>query len=489
MSYDSGIDQGSYGYLGLSEYGGSTLMTTLLGAQDIVPGQSPSYEIAKTIYAYHPLGSRMVDKPLEMAMSQERILTVPGAPEEVLLNAFRKEWKRLGGVGADVLAFRIGQIARIYGIGTLACNIVKGDEKAPTNEPLPMERLHKADLQFYVFDPLNTAGSLVLNQDPGAVDFMHPRQVRVGSESWSNTKALVLMHEQPIWIEWTNSAFGFVGRSVYQRAFYPLKSYLLSMIADNLVQQKLGLLVYKGKTPGSVIDKVALAFSNLKRRAIKGAQTNNVVQIGVDEDLESLNMEHVHTAGEYSRNNILKNLALASGMPAVLLNEETLTQGFGEGSEDAKQIARYIDRVRLELGPAYQFLDNITMRRAWNEDFYKQIQADFPQQYGSLSYEAAFLEWKDAFEATWPNLLSEPDSEKAKAAESRVKAAKDIADTILPLCDPENKATVADWLTSVANNEKDLFPEPLTLDVEALAAYEPPVPMMGGEDEPERNAE
>ncbi|MDE2104585.1 MAG: hypothetical protein KGL39_45540 [Patescibacteria group bacterium] len=423
----------------------------------------------------------MVDKPLEMAMSQERVITIPGAPEEVLLDAFQREWDRLGGVGANTLAFRAAQISRIYGIGTLACNIVDDGEKSPTNEPLPMENLHKRELAFYVFDPLNTAGSLVLNQDAGAVDFMHPRQIRVGSDSWSNTKALVLMHEQPIWIQWTDSAFGFVGRSVYQRAFYPLKSFVAAMIADNLIQEKLGLLVYKGKTPGSIVDKIALGFASLKRRAIQGAKTSNVVQIGIDEDLASLNLEHVHTAGEYSRNNILKNIATASGMPAALLNEETLTEGFGEGSEDAKQIARYIDRVRIDLKPAYQFLDAITMRRAWNEDFYAQLQKDFPAQYGKLTYEAAFQQWKEAFTATWPNLLSEPDSEKAKGSESRVKAAGEIVDRILPSCDPDNKAKVLDWLAQVANNEKDFFPEPLELDLEALRDYEPPMPQPGDE--------
>lgn len=475
MSIDSGIDQGGYSYLGLGEYAGSELMRMFMGTTDIVPGQSPSYEACKTIYTYHALGSRMVDKPLEMAMSQERVMSVPNAPEEMLLEAFRKEWARLGGVGANTLAYRVGQVARIYGVGSLACNVIDGDTKAPTNEPLPLDNLHKRDLAFYIFDPLNTAGSLVLNQDPGSVDFMHPRQIRVGADSWNNTKALVLMHEQPIWIQWTDSAFGFVGRSVYQRAYYPLKSFLASMIADNLIQDKLGLLVYKGKSPGSIVDRVALGFANLKRRAIQGARTSNVVQIGIDEDLASVNLEHVHTAGEYSRNNILKNIATASGMPAALLNEETLTEGFGEGSEDAKQIARYIDRVRIELDPAFRFLDAIVMRRAWNEDFYAQVQKDFPAQYGSLTYEAAFQEWRNAFVAEWPNLLSEPDSEKAKGSEARIKAAGEIVDRILPACDPDNKARVLDWLASVANSEREFFPEPLELDMEALAAYELPL--------------
>lgn len=484
MSIDSGIDQGGYAYMGLSDYGGSQLMQAFNGVSDIVPGESPSYEACKTIYVYHPLGSRMVDKPLELAMSQEREMSVPGAPEEVLLEAFRREWDRLGGVGGDAIAYQAGQVARIYGIGTLACNVVTDDKKAPTNEPLPLEDLHKQELAFYVFDPLNTAGSLVLSQDTAAVDFMRPRQVRVGSESWSNTKVVVLMHEKPIWIQWTNSAFGFVGRSVYQRAFYPLKSFIASMIADNLVQQKLGLLVYKGKSPGSIIDRVALAFSSLKRQAIKGAQTNNVVQIGIDEDLASLNLEHVHTAGEYSRNNVLKNVATGSGMPAVLLNEETLTEGFGEGTEDAKQVAKYIDRVRLELKPAYRFLDAITMRRAWNEDFYREmIQPNFPRQYGKVTYEAAFQQWKDAFVAKWPNLLTEPDSEKSKGMEARIKSAGEIVDRILEVGEPTNTALALDWMAQVANQQKDFFPEPLELDMDALATYEPPVPQMGEEND------
>ena len=471
MGFESGIDGTGYATLGLGDCYSSELMRVLMNTQDIVPGQSPSYEACKTLYSYHPVAYRMVDKPLELALSQERKITVPNAPEEMLLDAYRKEWGRLGGIGGDNLIFRIGQIARIYGIGTLACNIIDGDKKEKTSDPLPMDDLFGKDLAFYIFDPLNTAGSLILNQDPAAVDFLTPRQVRVGSESWSNTKCSVLMNEQPIWIQWTDSAFGFVGRSVFQRAFYPLKTFVSSMIADNLIQEKLALIVHKAKSPGSIVDRRAFGFFNLKRQAIKGAKTGNVLQIGIDEDVQSLDLDHVHTAGEYSRTNCLKNIATASGMPAILLLEDTLAQGFGEGSEDAKQLARYIDKVRLDLHPAYRFLDLITMRRAWGPEFYEAVQRQYPQQYGKLSYEAAFQSWSDAFRATWPNLLSESDSEKAKGAESRIKSAVDIISTILPNCDPANAATVLDWLTQIVNNEKEFLNGQLILDTDALEEY------------------
>lgn len=448
----------------------------ILELDAIDPGSDPGYQACKTIYAYHPLGARIVDGPLHMSMSQERIIEIPGAPEADLIKAFKKEWKQIGKIGADNIIFRVSQLSQIYGIATLGVNLVGKDGKPePTNEPLPLDRLHDADLYFNIYDPLNTAGSLVLNQDPHAVDFMHPKQVSIGGQSWSNTKTLVMMHEQPIWIEWSSSAFGFVGRSVYQRAFYPLKSFAVSMIADQKIQEKLALLVYKAKSPGSVIDQQARSFKQMIRSAIKGATNNNVLSIGETEDLASLNFEHVHSAGEYSRNNILKNIATASGRPASFLTQETLAEGFGEGTEDAKQIARFVDMMRIEMNPAYAFLDQIVMRRAWSPTFYLGIQRKYPERYGKLKYEAALHEWIDAFNPSWPNLLMEPDSEKAKSNQLKLEAANKLADTILKVADPETKGAVCAWLAEVVNDQKDFYSSPLLIDEDAIASYEPPM--------------
>ncbi|KGC14621.1 hypothetical protein DM48_362 [Burkholderia gladioli] len=54
---------------------GSTLSSSLmdlLGADDIVPGSEPSYQLCKTIYVSHPLGGKIVDQPIKLAMSQKR---------------------------------------------------------------------------------------------------------------------------------------------------------------------------------------------------------------------------------------------------------------------------------------------------------------------------------------------------------------------------------------------------------------------------------
>jgi hypothetical protein len=63
---------------------------------DIEPGDQPSYELCKTIWAAHPLGAKMVEAPIAMAQSQEREISVPDSPEEMVRDAFQREWKAIG---------------------------------------------------------------------------------------------------------------------------------------------------------------------------------------------------------------------------------------------------------------------------------------------------------------------------------------------------------------------------------------------------------
>lgn len=474
----SGIDNGGgYGSLGIDGTDLPSELMKILLVNEITPGSSPSYQACKTIYAYHPLGRKMVEAPLEMAMSQRREIAIPDAPEDDLVKAYWKEWGRLGNVGADSVIFRIAVLSRIYGVGSLFVGSIDQDK----NSPLDPKNLWKEQLYFNMLDPLNTAGSLVLNQDPTAPDFLHPQKIRAAGEPLHPSRSVVLINEQPIWIEWTESAFGFIGRSVYQRAFYPLKSFLLSMLADNAVQQKLMLLVAKMKTPGSVIDNRARGFFSWKRSQIKEGSTGNVLGIGLEESIESLDLLHVKEPGEYSRTNIIKNIATAAGMPAVILANETLTEGFGEGTEDAKQIARYIDRVRMELGPIYQFIDDIVMRRAWNPEFYESIQRKYPGLYGGKTYDEAFYEWKDGFSAEWPNLLQEPQSEQDEAEAKKIKIANEVAKTLMDAADPANKARIASWLADQISGSEKMWDSPLVLDEEEMASYVAPLPDFGNE--------
>ena len=482
--------EGGVGFteLGLSISAGSSLLR-LLAAEDIVPGSNASYQLCKDIYVYHPLGAKMAEAPINMAQSQEREITVPGGPEERLVEAFKKEWKATGAaiganvaVGADVIIHNVMRTARIYGIASVAV-VAKGED---TNTPLDVAKLAELDLQYNVLDPLNTAGSLVLNQDPNSPDFQKPTAVRVGNKTYHPSRAVVSMNEQPIYIEFTASAFGFVGRSVYQRALFPMRTFLQSMITDQYVTQKVGLLIAKMKTPGPVINNRVLNFFGFKRSTLKAGMTGNVLTIGIEDDISSLNFQNLEGPAKFARDNCLQNIAMAAGMPAKLLQQEEMIGGMAEGTEDAKQIARYIDRVRVEMAPLYTFFDRIVMRKAWSKDFYKALQNEVPEWKG-VPYETAFYKWSNSFTATWPNLLAEPESKEIEVEKTRFESVVALLESLVNAgLDPVNKAHIIAWVGDEVNSRRRLFSAPLEIDEEALAEYVPPAPMAGGEKEKEQ---
>lgn len=447
-------------------------------ADDLLPGSGPSYQVCKVIYTFHPMGAKLVEQPIKMAMSQQRNITIPKAPEEVVRKQFLSEWKNLK---ADDNIRGVMYQARIYGVGA----IVYGAPTIDTNVPIAPEKLASLPLYFNVLDPLNTAGSLVLNQDPNAPDFQKWSQVRVAGQPYDRSRACVIFNEMPIYIEYTDSAFGYVGRSVYQRALFPLKSFIQSMITDDMVTQKAGLLIAKQKTGGSIINNMMQKAFGIRRSQLQAGETGNVLSIGIDESVEAINMQNTDTAMTTARRNIIENIATAAGEPAKLLLQESFAEGFGEGSEDAKQIVQRINSLREEMQPLYDYFDNICMYRAWTPEFYATVQAAFPAEYGKMEFKQAFYEWKNSFHAEWPSLMEEPQSEKDKQSMEKLKAMSDLLATLLPTLDPENKAALVGWLQDNVTEMKDCFPIAMKLDIESLALYEPPLHAMGGEDEQE----
>ena len=440
-------------------------------------GTEPSYQLCKIIYEWHPLGLKMAQKPLRIAMSQAREITIKNSPGDAVKEAFLTEWTALG---VDDHILNVGTLARIYGIASCAF----GTPDIPTNEDIPLAKLPGLRLYFNDLDPLNTSGSLVLNQDPNSPDFQKHAAITVAGQPYARSRSVTLMNEKPIYISYTSSAFGFSGRSVYQRALFPLKSFVQTMITDDMVTKKAGVIVAKIKQAGSVVNNLMAGALGIKRDIVKESATNNVINIGPDDSVETLDMQNAEKAN-YARKNILENIAAADDMPARMLTEETLAEGFGEGSEDAKKEAQYIDRMRKWLAPLYSFFEPIVMYRAWNPEFYKTIQAQYPDIYGDVEYSVAFTSWVNSFRAEWPNLLKEPDSELAKAEKVKLEGMVQLLQTLLPMLDPENKARMIQWAIDNCNDMKLLFGAALEFDMDALMAYVPPEPAGPGEgDEP-----
>ncbi|HAN4241840.1 TPA: DUF1073 domain-containing protein [Escherichia coli] len=446
-------------------------LITLLDSDDIQPGMSAGYQTCKTIYLFHPLGGKMVDRPIKMAMNESRTVHISQAYgiEQRLRDAFEREWKALG---ADKHIANAARISRIYGVSAIAMLV---DNQEPSSA-VDYRTLYKHNVTFNILDPLNTAGSIVLNQDPNAQDFQKVDGIRVAGKPYHKSRCVVQQNEDPIYLAYNSAAFGFTGRSVYQRALFPLKSFIQTMRTDDMVSVKGGLLVTKIQGPSSVVNNMMQKLSGIKRMMLKRGKTGEVLQIGANDSIESIDLSNLEKPLDSSRNHILENIAAAADMPAIILNSETFAQGFGEGTEDARSVAVYIDNIREWLEPLYDYFIRICQYRAWSIEFFNSLRADFPEL--KNTYSLYFSSWINNFEYRWPSSLKEPESEKVKVDEIRFKAIVSMLEVLLPQVntDDENRALLIEWAQTNANANGSLFPQRLDLDIDSLKANRPEQP-------------
>lgn len=446
-------------------------LITLLDSEDIQPGMSAGYQTCKTIYLFHPLGGKMVDRPIKMAMNESRTVHISQAYgiEQRLRDAFEREWKALG---ADKHIANAARISRIYGVSAIAMLV---DNQEPSSA-VDYRTLYKHNVTFNILDPLNTAGSIVLNQDPNAQDFQKVDGIRVAGKPYHKSRCVVQQNEDPIYLAYNSAAFGFTGRSVYQRALFPLKSFIQTMRTDDMVSVKGGLLVTKIQGPSSVVNNMMQKLSGIKRMMLKRGKTGEVLQIGSNDSIESIDLSNLEKPLDSSRNHILENIAAAADMPAIILNSETFAQGFGEGTEDARSVAVYIDNIREWLEPLYDYFIRICQYRAWSIEFFNSLRADVPEL--KNTYSLYFSSWINNFEYRWPSSLKEPESEKVKVDEIRFKAIVSMLEVLLPQVntDDENRALLIEWAQTNANANESLFPQRLDLDIDSLKANRPEQP-------------
>lgn len=441
----------------------------LLNAGDIATAHGLDYQLCKDIYILHPLGQKMADKPIELAQSQRRELNVQGAgtAAEQVRDRFEEIWVKHH---FDELTANTVSVSRVYGAGAVGV-LQKG---ISSSKPLDVKNIWKTDFAFNVYDPLNVAGSLVLNQNPLSREFLHVSEMSVNGESFHRSRSRVLFNERPIYIWYVTSGFGYTGRSVYQRPLLPMKSFITTMVTDDLVSRKAGVIVAKIKAASTVVNNAIKTANANKRGVVQVAEVGNVINIGIDEAIESIDLKNLSEPYNTARKNIIENCASGAGMPALLLNEESLGGSFHEGSEDARVISRYIDRFRDQtLDPIYNWLDPICMRLAWTPAWYETFQKQNAGEFGDVDFEVFFWRCANSFRKKWPSLLQEPESDQVEVEKVKLEAIIKFVEVLLPNVPQEQKADVLMWATDKFNSLPLLFGGgDLQIDWDAVAAYE-----------------
>jgi hypothetical protein len=454
----------------ISNTGLPSPLMDFLQSEAIEPGSPAGYQTCKAIFEYHPLAAKIIEKPIVLALAKPRLIAMDCHPKEMLIKAFHDEWNSLD---ATNIIRDVTFLKRVYGVSA----VVYGAEGVPTDKEIDPWLLPDLNLYFNKLDPLNLAGSTVTNQNPNAPDFQKPLSyVTAAGQPYHPSRSCIVFNNTPIYLAYQPSGFGFTGRSVFQRALYPLKSFVQSMVTDDLVTFKAGLLVIKQKQSGSIVNRLMQTAAGIKRSYLQQGTTGNVLSIDIDEDIESIDLNNTDTAMTTARDNIIANIAAATDVPAILLKDEALANSFAEGSQDAIAIAQYVTGLRNDMRTLFEFFDKIVMHRAWNKQFFEAVQNKYPELYAGKTYEQAFYEWKNAFAPAWDSMIEETPSELVKTDEVKLKGMTEVLRTLLPVIDPQNRANLIQWAQDNLSEMPEMFKSNMQLDMEDIAEYEIPIP-------------
>ncbi|WP_321948084.1 hypothetical protein [Burkholderia cenocepacia] len=402
----------------------------------IEPGTGLSYALAKQIYLEHPIGGRIVDNVINLAFSQER--TISGIPEDAK-TAFKQAW---AAQRSDTAIKNVARHARIYGLGTLV----------------------DLDGTFKVYDPLITAGSMAGNLDPLSRDFLSPNDPRVRGREFTPADSCNVFNGTPIYLAYSASSQGYTGRSAYYNMLSLLAAFLVSTEVDTLVLKKSGVLIAKTKPATAAVNRLSQWWQRRKATDVKRALNGSVLAIETEESIETLNMQNTSDAMTTARNNVISNIATALDAPAVILQNDVLSNGFGEGKEDSKVIAQYVERYRNELEHIFEWVTPRIQTIAWTEEWYASFQLGNPS-YKEIPYKSAVNYWRNRMEFKWPNYLVEPDSEKVRREEASFNAYIKLFETLQAGASSETRRSMAQTLLDLANSDEMQTLLPVPLDI------------------------
>ncbi|ELY4543948.1 DUF1073 domain-containing protein [Cronobacter sakazakii] len=450
----------------------SSELMCILQADEIRPGTDIGYELCKMLWQFHPLGGKLVEKPILMAMCKPRQYNVETDPDERVVRRFQEVWERMN---VNEKIKNLFFLARCYG----AAAIGVGTDSASCKEPLPTFGLTEDDVYINAWDPLNAAGSMVTDQNPNSPYFQEANKtLKINGKNWHPSRTLKIFNGTPIYLEFQNSTFGFTGRSVFQRVLYSMKSYINTMVASDQVSQKAGVLVAKVAQNGSKMDGIMAAATGKKREAVKVAKNGGVISIGPQDDITSLNLQNIDGALNAARENIISDIASGSDVPAILIKEEAFSKGWSEGSEDSKAVSQYIDGVRQQIEPVMDYFERLVQYIAWNEEFYQSLKNDYPDII-TEDYKTMFYQWRREFTATWQELVEESPDKRRESDSKVIQQAANLYAVVVPQLDPVNRAAVTEWLASLVNATQTYGEAPMIIDAEALEKYQPPEPQPG----------
>lgn len=360
-----------------------------------------TYQQCIDIYTGWALGNRIVTSLPNFALSVNRKISFGDYPKE-FIDRFNETAENLN------LRNELKQLCyniRIFGASALFVNT--GNDYA---KPLTSDIIRTApNIRLIQATPLITSG-IKIDINPLSLTYMQPVLAMVNSTQVDLSRFIFVNNNEPIYQQFTESTFGYTGRSVFENMIDIIKYWNRSCIALQRIASKAGGVIVKHRG-GNIVTSFLVDSTNKFLNLIRNLSNDGVASINLGDDIELFNLNGTAEVSLIlDKFNSIIQLAL-SDTPTAILLDERLAKGFGNGEEDFKALLIAVESYReTTLKPILKRLDKIVLARAFDDDFLAQMQQKYSKDLSSLTFDELRLELERTFSYEWESLYPESEA-------------------------------------------------------------------------------
>jgi hypothetical protein len=383
-----------------------------------------SYDNCKTILNYHPLAPAITRKPFTDAFARGFEYSFPDnniVPEAK--ERFEKMAEKATEWVIDTYRLALG-----YGLSGLSLVIDGENPAAPIDTGWISSQLENL-FSFNSLDPLPIAGSVVTDLDPNSPKFLKSFAFRVRGQSYHFSRCQVVVNpvESKDYLKYRSENYGFNPPSIFVRALPALQQYLRLRIAENFLGSKVASIVINQDVKSSVYDKITEVISKIKRSKVDDLTNGQVITIGLDDKISSLDLANAHQVMAYLHESNMNDLASSTGWQASYLKHAMLSTGFADGSNDAAQIDKMLFGVQGFTKKTFQWIDDILFYCAWTDSFIDSIAQQYPDIYRGYSRNQIRNMWRTGYERIYNPPTAEPAKDKSESQKTQLDIINGVA--------------------------------------------------------------
>lgn len=299
--------------------------------------RSLSYKDCQNLYSYIPLAKRIINLPVKIAINNMNIKW--GSEGEY------KDEEGLKDIDINyvkTLCTDYISKVRLYGYSVLL-PLVGPEDNA--SKPLMKSEIYDKEIRYNILDPLNM--TVTIDNNPASYNFKRITSMRVNNGPLIHSNRALALNNRlnNLYLQYNNASYNYVGLSELQSCYC-----LMNVIATAITSMERQLMhsslmvVEEEKGSTNVNTQSMTAQADL----LSQVKQDSVVLLRNGLKLNQFQLSNFDTITN-SIDSINKLISMTTDIPSVLFTDESLGNGFSEGSSDGQIVEMYLTDIRNSL--------------------------------------------------------------------------------------------------------------------------------------------